>query len=217
MAIKTKKYFSDRIILGLQDAYPNIDFNIQEREVFLVVDDIVNAMAKDNYFENWKLYGAVVDEGFVTTWDGDNAIEVIDVSDQPSYLTLPATFAALPMNGGLEVWPMNYEFGAVRLRRHEDVRRTRHLMSGGMQGELGGYPRYPLFVFDQCDVKKNYSEKFGVRGVIKDSSAIGITDPYPVPGNISEEVIKRAIMYFTEKRIKPTDVIRDKQDAITRN
>lgn len=218
MAIKSKKYYADRIILALQDAYPNIDFKIQEREVFLVVDDIVNAMAKENYFENWKLYGAMVDEQFITVWEGDNAIDVVDTEDQPSYIILPASYAALPMNGGIaEIWPLNYEFGAVKLRRHEDVRRTRNLMSGGMQGELGGYPVGNKFTFDQCGVRSNYSEKFGVRLVIKDSSAIGISDPYPIPSSAVEEVIKRGIEYFMQKRMLPTDTIRDKNDSINRN
>lgn len=218
MAIKTKKYFADRIILALQNAYPNIDFKIQDREVFLAVDDIVNAMAKDNYIENMKLFGANTDEGFITTWDGENALTVVDEEDKQSYLVMPATFAALPMNNGIvEVWSTDYEFGSVRIRRHEDVRRTRTLMSGNMQGELGGYPRGNLFVFDQVDVGKNFSETFGMRGVIKDSSAIGITDPYPIPGNLVEEVINKAVMFFTQKRFQVTDTVRDGNDAIKRN
>ena len=108
MAIPTKRYFYDRTILGLQDAYPNIDWKIQPREVFLVIDDIVNAMAKENYFENWKLTGANTDEAYITTWADDAALTVTDVTDQPSYLTFPSIYAALPMNNGIvEIWPLN--------------------------------------------------------------------------------------------------------------
>jgi hypothetical protein len=216
--MKTKRYYADRVILGLQNAYPNIDFKIQPREVFLVVDDIVNAMAKDNYFENWKIYGPTVDEQFITEWSGDNAISVVDIEDQPSYLVLPAEYVALPGGAGLsEVWPLNYEFGAVKLRRHEDVRRTRRLMSGNMQGELSACPKMVvglgwILEFDQCEVSINYSEKFGVRQVVHDSTAISETAPYPVPANLSDEVIKRAIMYFMQKRAQPTDTVRDSND-----
>lgn len=216
MAVPTKRYFSDRILAGLQAQYPNIDFrSIQEREVFFVVDDIVNSMAKENYFSNWKLYGATVEEGFITTWNG---LEVVDVEDQPSYITFPATYAALPMNGGIkEVWAENYEYGAVKLRMHEDVRRTRNLMSGGMQGELGGYPKGSIFEFDQVDVGKNFAETFGMRLVVKDSSAISVTAPFPIPSDLVEQVISRGILYFATKRTMPTDTIRDKNDAINRN
>lgn len=216
--IKSKKYYADRVVLALQDSFPDIDWRIDQREIFVAVDDVVNAMAKDNYFENWKLYGPTVDESFITTWDGDNAIDVVDPDNQPSYMVLPSEFAALPMNNGIqEVWPLNYEFGAVRLRLHQDIRRTRNLMSGNMQQELGGYARGNLFVFDQVEVRKNFSEKFGLRMVIKDSTALSETAPYPIPGNIAEEVIRRVVMFFTGKRFQPADTVRDKNDSINRN
>ena len=90
-------------------------------------------------------------------------------------------------------------------------------MSGNMQGQLGGFPRGILFVFDQVDVGKNYGTSFGMRLVIKDSSAISETAPFPVAADKAEEIIKRAIEFFTNKRVKPTDVIRDRNDAVVRN
>lgn len=210
---KTKKYFSDRTISGLQDSYPQIDWKIQEREVWLVVDDIVNGLAKDNYLENWKLYGAMSDEAFITEWSGTSAIAVVDSDEQSSYIVLPADRVALSMNGGIaEVWPESYEYGAVKLMRHEDIRRTRNLMSGNLQGELGGYPSGNKFIFNQVNVGKNFAPTFGVRLVIKDSTAIGISDPYPVPADMVETVIEMAIEYFTKKRLSPTDEVRDNND-----
>lgn len=218
MAIKTKKYFADRIILALQNAYPNIDFKIQDREVFLAVDDIVNAMAKDNYFENWKTGMATIDDQYTTTWDGDSAIAVTDPEDQLSYLELPASYAALPMNRGVdEVWPNNFEYGSVKIISHRDLRLYKNNMAGNLQGELGGYPQGSRFVFNQCDVGKNFSETFGVRLVIRDSSQISITAPYPIPSDQVEEVIKRGVLFFTQKRFQVTDTVRDKNDAIKRN
>lgn len=216
---RTKKYFADRVLLGLQDSPGfNIDWKIQPREIFFIVDDIVNSLAKQNYIENMKLFGGNTDEQFITTWSGDTAITVVDPEDQPSYIVLPAQYVALPMNGGIaEVWPENYEYGAVKIMRHEDVRRTRKLMSGNLQHELGGYPVGNKFVFNQVSVGKNFSDKFGVRLVIRDSSAIGETDAYPVPADLEEQVIQRAIEFCLKKRVSPTDTIRDQNDALTRN
>lgn len=217
--IRSKKYYAERVLTDLQDAFRNADFKINVREVFLVLDDIVNSMATQNYFANWKIVGGPqLDEQFITTWDGDNAIDVIDVDDQPSYINFPSNYAALPMNGGIiEVWPMNYEFGSVRLMNHSDIRRTRRLMSGNLQQELGGYPKGSVFTFNQCDVAKNYSQKFGVRLAIRDSTAISETAPYPIPSDLEETVINRAVMKFKERRMSPTDLIRDKNDALNRN
>lgn len=217
---KSKKYYSDRVLKALQDAFPNIDFKIGEREVFLVIDDVVNAMAKDNYFENWKLYGAGLDEGFVTEWSGDNAIAVVDPDggEEPSYFVMPATPAALPRHGGIvEVWPSNWEFGSVRIMDHGDVRRTRKLMSGNLQGELGGYRSGNRFVFNQTEVRKNYAETCGVRLAVKDSTELAVDAIYPIPSNLQEEVIKRVVAHFAGRREAPTDVVRDGNDALNRN
>jgi len=221
---RTKKYFADRVLLGLQDSPGfNIDWKIQPREIFLIVDDIVNSLAKQNYIENMKMYGATIDEGFVTEWSGDNAISVVDPDDAPSYLIMPAIPIALPMNGGvLEVWPENYEYGAVKLMQHSDVRRTRRLMSGNMQGELGGFLSYvngsdPRFVFNQISVGKDFANKFGVRLAVKDSTQISETQPFPIPSDLEEQIIQRAIEFCLKKRLSPTDLIRDSNDALTRN
>lgn len=218
--IRSKKYYAERVIKDLQDAFPNADFRIGEREVFLVIDDVVNAMAKANYFENWKLYGAGLDEGFVTTWSGDNAIDVVDPDDGegPSYIVLPATPAALPRNGGIvEIWPLNWAHGSVKIMDHGDVRRTRRLMSGDMQGQLGGFREGNNFVFNQIQVRKNFAEKMGVRLAVVDSSDILLTEVYPIPSDLQEEVIKRVVLHFKERRMAPTDTVRDKNDAINRN
>jgi hypothetical protein len=215
---RTKRYFYDRIVLGLQDAHPNIDWKIQPREVFLAVDDIVNAMAKDNFFENWKLGTATIDDQFTTTWSGDTAIAVVDPTDQLSYLLLPAQYAALPMNRGIdEIWPENYEYGSVKIMQSRDIRLYKNNMAGSLQGELGGFPQGIRFTFNQPDVGKNFAPTFGMRLVIKDSSQISETAPYPVPGSAEEEIIKRGILFFSEKRIRPTDVIRDRNDSVNRN
>lgn len=218
--IRSKQYYSERVRKGLQDAFPNADFRIDEREVFLALDDVVNSMAKQNYFENWKLYGAGLDEGFITSWTGANAIAVVDPEggEEPSYIVLPATYAALPRHGGIvEVWPSNWEHGSVKIMDHGDVRRTRKLMSGNLQGELGGFPQGNRFVFNQTEVRKNYAETCGVRLAVRDSSAMTLTEIYPVPSDKQEEVIRRVVDYFKLRREETTDTIRDKQDAVNRN
>lgn len=212
--IQTKKSVADRIVLRLQNGLPNIDSRIWEKEIFRVIDDKVNARARENFMNNWKLGSQNTDESFITTWDGDNALAVVDVENDQSYINLPATPVALFENQGVvEVWPMNFEFGPVRIRRHEHIRRTKNLMSGNMQQELGGYRNGSKFVFDQVAVGKNYATYFGVRLVIKDSTSVGINDPYPVAGDILDLVIEDVYQYFMEKkRMTPTDEVRDRND-----
>jgi hypothetical protein len=217
--IQTKKKIADRVISRLQNAYPNIDFRaIRMPYVYVIVDDIINSLARQNYFQNWKLTMAGLDECFITTWEGDAGIDVVDPEEDQSYIELPATPVALPMNNGVqEVWPQNFEYGSVRLRQHSEIRRTRNLMSGNMQGELGGCLVGTKFKFDQTDVGKNFSQKMNLRLAVKDSTAIAENAPFPVAADLLEEIIERAYIYLSGKREELTDTIRDSNDGPNRN
>jgi hypothetical protein len=212
--IKSKRYYAQRIILGLQDEYPNEDFKIDEREVFPVIDDIVNRMAETDYFDNWKFSGQHVDEQFITQWD---EITVVDQDDeQPSYFNFPSNYAALPNNRGIdEIWPLNYrqkgDDHSVAIMTHQDFRRFKSLQAGKLEGRLGGYPQGARFYFTTCGVKKKFGN-VGLRLVIRSSADIAIDAPYPIPANREGDVVLMAIQWFMNKRDQPTDEVRDGKD-----
>lgn len=212
--IKTRKYYSDRVILALQNGYQNIDFKIQEREVFPVIDDVVNKLAEKDYFDNWRMTGQGVDEHFVTEFE---EIEVIDQdNDKPSYFVFPSNWAALPNNRGIdEIWPLKFKMKgndhSVVVMTHSDFRRYKSLYAGKLEGRLGGYPKGINFEFTTCGVKKKYGN-MGLRLVVRSSADISNTAPYPIPANREGEVIGAVVQYFITKREEPTDEVRDSND-----
>ena len=212
--IKSKRYYAQRVILGLQNDYPNVDFKIDEREVFPVLDDIVNRMAETDYFDNWKFSGQHVDEHFITTFD---EITVVDQNDElPSYFEFPSNYAALPLNRGIdEIWPLNYrqkgDDHSVIVMTHQDFRRFKSLQAGSLEGRLGGYPQGTRFYFTTCGVKKKWGN-VGLRLVIRSSADIAIDAPYPIPANREGDVVLMAIQWFMNKREEPTDEVRDAKD-----
>lgn len=216
MALNTKKYYAERVILALQNDYPNLDFKIQLREVYPVIDDIVNAMAEKDYFDNWKMSGQHIDEQFITTWD---EITVVDQDNEnPSYFVFPSNYAALPNNRGIdEIWPLKFQIGdrdhSVAIMSHADYRRYKGMYASYLEGRLGGYPQGDRFYFTTCGVKKKYGD-VGLRLVIRSSKDITVDAPYPIPSNRVGEVIQAAIEYFTNKRLQPTDEVRDKKDIV---
>lgn len=212
--IKTRKYYADRIILALQDGYPNLDFKIQNREIYPVLDDIVNKLAEANYFDNWRMTGQGIDEQFITTFD---SIPVTDQeNEKPSYFDFPANYVALPNNRGIdEIWPLKFQLDgqdhSVAIMNHSDFRRYKNLHAGKLQGRLGGYPQGNRFYFTTCGVKKKYGD-VGLRLVLRSSSDINDSSPYPIPANKELEVIDAALKYFVMKRMEPTDEVRDSND-----
>lgn len=207
-----KRSFAQQILNELSKERLNIDFRIDEREVFLRMDAIVNEMGRVSYLQNWKLSSAYLDEQFVTTWDGDNALTVVDVEDQPSYFTLPASYSDLPRNSGIqEIWPLEYsEFNqSVVIMSHGDLRMFQNTKAANMQGRLFGYPKGELFVFGETEVAAKFGEKFGVRLAIRDSSMISLTAPYPVPADKHQELITRCVDWFRKRLMVGSDDIRD--------
>lgn len=216
MSQKTRLYYAHRVILALQDDYPSLEFKIQEREVFPVIDDIVNRMAEQDYFDNWKFSGQGIDEQFITEWD---EVAVVDQDNElPSYFEFPSNYAALPNNRGIdEIWPLKFRMKgddhSVVIMTHADYRRYKSMRAGKLEGRLGGYPQGTRFYFTSCGVKRKYGN-VGLRLVIRSSKDISDTAPYPIPANREGDVVLMAIKYFVDKRNGQTDVVRDSKDKI---
>lgn len=214
--IGSKRWVAQQVIVELQNDKPNIDFKIDEREIFLRMDAEVNQMARQSFFDNWKFSGANIDEQFLTRWDGDNAITVIDQPDsQPSYLELPASWVDLPRNRGIdEIWPLEYgEYNqSVIITSHRDKRLYQNNKAGNMQGRLSGYPSGRRFIFNECNVGKKYGDKFGVALVIRDSSQIGYDEIYPIPADKLKALILILVTWYRSRRDQPTDRVRDSND-----
>jgi len=212
--MKTKQFYAQQVILLLQNDFPNIDTKIDERLVFLSIDEVVNELAKKNYFENWKMgAGAMFDEQFITTWDE------IEVIDQPnslhSYFTFPSNYVGVGMNEGIvDIIPIKYRTSnqsAVIVTSMSDYYRYRSNPAGNMQGRLFGYPKGMKFEFGTCDVKKKYGNMI-VRLAIRDSGMIPYDQPYPIPADKEGEVIMTALAVYRDRRKEPADTIRDNKD-----
>jgi hypothetical protein len=135
---------------------------------------------------------------------------------QPSYLILPASYIELPRHQGIyEIWPMESEYDgrSVAIVSHRDQRMYKSSKAGNMQGRLYAYPEGPRkMVFGTCDVGKKFSEKFGVRLAIRDSSMIDYDEIYPIPADKQKALIMILTVWFRSRREQPTDRVRDSND-----
>lgn len=212
--MKTKRQYAERAIVQLQNADRNIDFKIDERQVFLIMDSVANRMAADNYFSNWKLTGATIDEGFITTFE---PVTIIDPADGNfSYLDIPSNYAALPRNRGIDgVYPMKYKTSnqqSVIVMSHMEYRQFMNNPARGMAGRLYGYLKGMRLIFGECGVGKKYGTQWGVRLVVRDSSLIGNDQWYPIPADKEEEFIDAVVEKLMIRRDQPTDTVRDNND-----
>lgn len=217
--VRSKRWYAEQVLIELQDDNRNIDFKIDERDVFVRMDSIVNALARQSFFDNWKMIGGSISDQFITTWDGDDAIEVVDQDNgKPSYMILPMNYADLPKERGIdEIWPLKYSDvnTSVIILSHSDVRSLSTSMAGNLGGRIGGYPQGNKFIFSHpdngCGIKKKFG-KMGLRLVGVDSSTIAEDQPYPIPADKVDRVIEMLVSWFRDRRNQPTDEIRDDLD-----
>lgn len=216
--MRTKWSYAESVIAELQNDYPGRDIKIDPREVLLRLDAQVNQLAKQGYLDNWKMgHGASVDEQFITTWEG---IVITDPANKmPSSFTIPANYVALPRNGGIEQVYFDNLFTGNKTRYYDpiiiksfrEVAMYRNNMAGNLEGRLSGYPKGRTFIFDRGGVGAKYGN-VGIRLAIRDSSAIGDSDPYPIPADIEQQVIAELVDWFRDRRKQPTDTIKDAND-----
>lgn len=212
--MKTKRQYSDRVMFRLKNDHRNIDWKIDERQVFLMLDEVVNSLAADNYFSNWRLTGAGIDEGFITTFE---PVSVVDPGNGLfSYIDIPCNWAALPKNRGIDgIYPLKYTQGSTQsviVMSHMDYRQFMNNPARGMEGRLFGFLKGMRLTFGTCDVGKKYGTNFGVRLVVRDSSQIGLDQWYPIPSDFEDDVIDRVVEKLIGKRLTPTDSVRDNKD-----
>lgn len=212
--MKSKRQYSDRVMFRLQNDHRNIDWKIDERQVFLMLDEVVNSLAADNYFANWRLTGAGIDEGFITTF------EPVTVTDPGnglfSYLDIPCNWAGLPKNRGIDgVYPLKYtqqSTQSVIVMSHMEYRQFMNNPARGMEGRLFGFLKGMRLTFGTCDVGVKYGTNFGVRLVVRDSSQIGLDQWYPIPADFEDDLVDRVVEKLIAKRLTPTDSVRDNKD-----
>lgn len=218
MALRSKWSFSEEVISALQPDYTSRDLSIDPREVLLRLDQIVNEQAKLGTLENWKMNrDEFIDDTWITTWEWLTLTDPANKAN--SYVQLPATPMDLPDNRGVDQVYFKNDFSAVKKKYFDpivitsfrDVSTYRNTMGGELEGRISCYIKNGYLYFDRGDVNATYGQ-IGLRLVVKDASAIGDNDPYPIPADRQRLVIDMCIDFFRKKLAQVGDEIRDDKD-----
>jgi len=215
MSLRTKLYYGEQVLLELNSQLRNRDEKVSIREAIIRIDAIVNAFAKEGILQNWKM-GATnsIDENFLTRW------EWLDITDPtnsaPSYFQIPSHYVQLLDNRGIDqvyfensfASPLKKYFDPVIIRNAKSSAAYRSNRAGKMEGRLWGYPQNGNFVFGRGNIAATYG-RVGIALVVRDSSAIGDTDPYPIAADQEQLIIQTAVQWFRERQAQQPDLIRD--------
>lgn len=213
--MRSKYSFCEEIILELRDQFVGRDMQVDPREILLKLDQLVNEYAKAGFLENWKLrLGDGVDDQFVTTFEW---LTVTDPSNKmPSYVQLPAQYVNLPNNRGIDQIYFKNDFAVAKkkyfdpviISSFKDVSSYRNTVGEYLEERIMCYPKDGYLVFDRGQINYRYGD-IGIRLVVKDSSAIGDNDPYPIPADIEKRVINELVAFYRERMKQPQDPVKE--------
>lgn len=215
--MKTRVHYGEEILNQLSSGLRSRDEKIDIREVYATIDHLLNQYAKEGFLENWKLGFGQTDELWTTRFEW---IQISDPTDDgPSYFATPAHYVPLSRNGGVSEVYFKNDFSAVTKKyfdtvlviSQKDSITYRNNLAGSLQGRLSVYPSGPNLVFNQPNVGAIYGD-VGCRLVIKSSSDISDSAPFPIPADYENRLIQDAVQLYLRRRMIPADLVRDKVD-----
>lgn len=214
---KTRVLYAEEILNQLY-VVRGRDSTVDIREIYLQMDSWVNQNAKAGYLINMKLgQGQGIDDQFVTTFEW---LTVTDPSGgAPSNVQIPANYADLPKNQGIQqvyfkndiTLPKKKYFDPVIIRSSAAVSEYRGNMASGLEGRLSVSVRGGYLYFNTGNINTKYGQ-IGMRLVVRDSSQISDSAPYPVPADLEWQMKEDVVNYFLKRRGTPVDLIKDGND-----
>jgi hypothetical protein len=190
----TKKTLANQIARLLETYDITRSRKFDYRDIMSYMDTVANALAKQNYFENWKLDNKAVDSQFTVFW---REVPVYyDNLRKEAYSILPAKYVALPENNGISFIGTNNE-AFVPVPSNFKYMYANNPASG-LLGQTGYY------IDNDQDLKAFYTKNLVQAGatnvmmrlVIADSSVIDEDAPYPLPPDMENQLIKEVIALF---------------------
>lgn len=217
MALRTRVYYGEQVLNQLKLPLQNRDDKVDIREVYAAMDNWVNERAKMGVIENMKLRSQnLVDEQYITTFED---LPITDpAGKQPSYVTLPANYTALPDNQGIQdLYFMNNSvkkkyFDPVHIVSFREIAAYRNNMAFDFEGRLAVAPMNGNLLFNRGNVGTTYGN-CGLRLVVKSAFDISDSAPYPIPADLGGEMVADLTSWFLSRKDTPAANLRDNNDS----
>ena len=202
MATKTKHYFAEQILNKIASGDRPADEKLHPKDIMLVMDQVMGFLAGENFSENYVRYGKKdVNEHYIATFED----VVITEGKVFSECELPSTYADLPKNAGIyEVIPTKQSTERIIVRSSMDIRRSKNLMEGSMEGMTYCYPRGEKLIFSKNNLKTIHGTLI-LRLVVTSSLDLSDTAAYPVPSNKEKMFIDLVYEHFINGTIMEED------------
>lgn len=194
------KILAERIIRILAGGDRNIDdFNIDIREVEMMVSSTCNYFVQQNLFQNITQAQHNVDGQYIATFK--DVPVLFDDSTDLSYAKLPAKYITMPHDRGIhQVSLMKDQFNVFIPIRNGAMAVFKNSPAGRLEGKTGFFPEGELIYFVK-DISKT-TDKLLVKLVIASVNDIA-SDTSFIPPNLEIPIIEKVLGIFRYE--KPQD------------
>lgn len=191
------KILAERIIRILAGGDRNIDdFNIDIREVEMMVSSAANWLIKQNLFQNITQAQHNVDGQYIATFK--NVAVLFDDSMDLAYCALPAKYISMPHDRGIhQVSKMKDQFNVFIPIRNGAVAVFANSPAGRMENRIGFYPEGTNIYFTR-DISKDVDELL-IKLVIASASDIATNASF-IPPDMEMPIIEKVLQTFGQER-----------------
>jgi len=191
------KILAERIIRILAGGDRNIDdFNIDIREVEMMVSSAANWLIKQNLFQNITQAQHNVDGQYIATF---KSVPVLfDDSMDLAYCVLPAKYISMPHDRGIhQVSKMKDQFNVFIPIRNGAVAVFANSPAGRMENRIGFYPEGTNIYFTR-DISKDVDELL-IKLVIASATDIATNASF-IPPDMEMPIIEKVLQMFGQER-----------------
>jgi hypothetical protein len=211
--MSNKRLISDQVILRLAGGYPDVTFNVEERDVWKALEQKINGKFKVNQFSvNLPSGGTIPGNLCLATYEN---ITVTRTSNERSKCTLPAMPISLPRNAGInEIRPVLSVVTSgdrilgnplIPLQAGQAYLLQADRLLNSLLGQWGYEVNGKTTIFTE-DLTTYGITKVDIKLVVFDISQYGITDVLPIPSDYEEELINELVVQFAPTPVETGQV-----------
>lgn len=189
----TKKEISEMVLFKLAGGWPDVNFQIDERDIFDALEHKVNEKFRLRHFDSTLPSGETLPENaMIATYTGNTVTSTLN---RKSTATLPVIPIALPKNMGIYlVYDPNYpDVMFVPLQRGQVSLLKVDTLLNDLGGEIGYEPKNNIILFNR-DLTLLGITSVTMELCVFDISQYSLTQELPIPsdmvGIIEDELVK---------------------------
>jgi len=194
--MSSKRQLSEQVLYRLASGFPDMSFEIDERDLFKKIEQIINAKYKlSQLTANLPAGETIPDNLNVATYEN---VAVTSTVINKSKAVLPVMPISLTRNMGIfSIYPTGYpDSPFIPVQRGQMALLKTDSLLGDMLGQVAYEPSGKNILFSQ-DLPMYEVDTVTMELVVLDISLYGATEPLPIPADSENDLVEELVKEFS--------------------